>query len=253
MLPINQRLIKHNFRDVNDLDRIKYIVIHYFGDLASAEAVANYFYGTEAQASAHYCVDDTSIWQCVLDEDIAGHCGGNGIGEYKGICTNDNSIGIEVRPYKTNIITELEIDRDWYFHDATINNVIDLTQMLMNKYNVPVENVIRHFDVTGKWCPRPFMGNDINTYYRTTGNEKWRDFKKKLEKNQTIEQENFNRLMDNYLKKLASKEPSSWSLLSREWAEKNGILKGTLTGKEYKLFCTREQMIEFLYRENKLK
>ena len=165
----------------------------------------------------------------------------------------NNSIGIEVRPYKTNIITELEIDRDWYFHDATINNVIDLTQMLMNKYNVPVENVIRHFDVTGKWCPRPFMGNDINTYYRTTGNEMWRDFKKKLEKNQTIEQENFNRLMDNYLKKLASKEPSSWSLLSRKWAEENGIIKGTLTGKEYKLFCTREQMIEFLYRENKLK
>ena len=40
----------------------------------------------------------------------------------------------------------------------------------MGKYNIPVENVLRHYDVTGKLCPEPFVRNQVQ----------WLDFKKML-------------------------------------------------------------------------
>ena len=41
---------------------------------------------------------------------------------------------------------------------------------LMKKYKIPLENVIRHFDVTGKNCPRPMVEN----------NKIWVDFKENV-------------------------------------------------------------------------
>lgn len=52
--------------------------------------------------------------------------------------------------------------------------------MLMQKYNVPLENVVRLTTLPGKWCPRPWMGDDTNTYYGTSGNEQWKKFKERL-------------------------------------------------------------------------
>jgi N-acetyl-anhydromuramyl-L-alanine amidase AmpD len=50
----------------------------------TAESVAHWFAGpTAPQASAHYCIDDDSIVQCVRDEDVAWHAPGanhNGLG-----------------------------------------------------------------------------------------------------------------------------------------------------------------------------
>ena len=40
----------------------------------------------------------------------------------------------------------------------------------MEKYNIPIENVLRHYDVTGKMCPEPFVRNQMQ----------WLDFKSKL-------------------------------------------------------------------------
>lgn len=71
-------------------------------------------------------------------------------------------------------------DNDWYFDEAATANLIEFVQYLMDKYNVPIENVIRHYDVTGKLCPRPWVGDDINTYYGKTGNEMWEEFKSEL-------------------------------------------------------------------------
>ena len=41
--------------------------------------------------------------------------------------------------------------------DKVINDTIELTKELMKKYNLPIENVLRHYDVTGKNCPAPFV------------------------------------------------------------------------------------------------
>ena len=43
--------------------------------------------------------------------------------------------------------------------------------MLMKKYNIPIENVVRHYDITRKICPAPFVNNITN----------WQNFKNKLE------------------------------------------------------------------------
>ena len=50
-------------------------------------------------------------------------------------------------------------DKDWYFEDATVEAAAELTRYLMNKYGVPVSHVIRHYDVTGKICPNPYVYN----------------------------------------------------------------------------------------------
>lgn len=54
----------------------------------TAEACAKYFQTIDREASAHYCVDNNSVVQCVLEADIAFHAP-----------PNTNSIGIEHAGY----------------------------------------------------------------------------------------------------------------------------------------------------------
>lgn len=140
-----------NYKTGRD-SNIKYIVIHYTannGDTAknNAEYFAN---NRNVSASAHYFVDENTIWQSVKDSDTAWHCGAK---SYKhSYCRNNNSIGIELCSRKDS-------NGNYYFKDATVKNAADLTKTLMAKYNIPVTNVIRHYDVTGKMCPEPMVRN----------------------------------------------------------------------------------------------
>ena len=62
-------------------------------------------------------------------------------------------------------------------------------------------------------------------------------------------QEQFNIMMNNWLAEQTKKEPGDWSKEAREWAEKNGFVKGDETGnKMYKKLLTREEMVTVLYR-----
>ena len=38
--------------------------------------------------------------------------------------------------------------------EKTIANAADLAARLCEKYNIPVDHIIRHYDVTGKLCPK---------------------------------------------------------------------------------------------------
>lgn len=165
-MEINKNITKIN-RTIMSNRKIEYIVIHYVGAVSTAEANTKYFKSINRKASAHYFVDDNSVWQCVEDKDSAWHCGG-GLQGFRGHayykkCLNSNSIGIEMCCYK-NIKGKLDIS------DATISNTIELTKELMKKYSVSEDKVIRHFDVTGKKCPAPFVADET----------KWNDFKSKL-------------------------------------------------------------------------
>lgn len=168
---INDNLTTRNFTDGKGVSRIKYIVVHYTannGDTAWANTT--YFKSTYRGASAHYFVDENAtIWRCVKDEDISWHCGGGLQGSkghtYHKICTNSNSIGIEMCSRKYSNGT-------YYFKEQTIMNCELLVKYLMDKYNVPAKNVIRHFDVTGKICPAPFVNDSAA----------WNNFKSTLDK-----------------------------------------------------------------------
>lgn len=148
-MTIQKNLTTRNFTNKNDISRIKYIVIHYTGnDGDTAYSNTKYFKTEYRGASAHYFVDETSIWQCVLDEDVAWHCGTTGT-YYHPECRNTNSIGIELCSKKK--------DGKYYIPEETIERAIELINYLRQLYNIPVENILRHYDITHKNCPAPFV------------------------------------------------------------------------------------------------
>ena len=161
MMEIKKNITTKNF-NVGNINRIKYIVIHFTannGDTALGNT--NYFKEYRG-SSAHYFVDENNIYQSVEDKNIAWHCGAN---KYKhSYCRNTNSLGIELCSRKDS-------NGKYYFKDKTVENAVELVKMLMTKYNVPATNVIRHYDVTGKNCPEPFVRNI----------KAWQNFKSRLE------------------------------------------------------------------------
>lgn len=143
---------------------IKYLVLHYTannGDTALSNC--KYFSGANRNASAHYFVDEKGIYRSVRDMNVAWHCGSVNGYKHK-YCRNTNSIGIEMCSRKDK-------NGKFYIKEETIVNAIELTKFLMEKYDIPVENVLRHYDVTGKICPRPFIEDEML----------WLDFKERLE------------------------------------------------------------------------
>ena len=162
MLPIKQNLTSVNY-NVSSGRSIKYIVVHYTGNSTdTAYNNTKYFKSVNRNASAHYFVDDNNIYQCVEDKNVSWHCGdklksGNG-GSYYGKCTNYNSIGVEMCCTNYDISAKTE------------SNAIELVKYLMKKYNIPANNVIRHYDVTNKICPKPMVNNST----------RWNNFKSKL-------------------------------------------------------------------------
>lgn len=137
-------------------DTIKYIVIHYTAspnDTALGEA--KYFAGNYVGASAHFFVDENEVVQSVDEKDTAWHC--EGANKFYSLCRNSNSIGVELCCRKHNLSTRNATDKDWYFLENTVKNACTLVQELMKEYNIPPQNVIRHYDVTHKVCPAPFV------------------------------------------------------------------------------------------------
>lgn len=170
-MQINKLLTPYNFTDANNVGRIKYIVIHYVGALGGAKANCQYYAGQYIGASAHYFVGfEGEIWQSVPDKDVAWHCGANSYKHKE--CRNSNSIGIELCVRKRDTSRLGAENKDWYFEDETVAAAVELTKYLMKKYDVPASRVIRHYDVTGKICPNPYV-------YNTTAHT-WDEFKKKI-------------------------------------------------------------------------
>ena len=155
-MQINKLLTPYNLNRLGDTSRIKYIVIHYVGATGGAEANCRYYASKYIGASAHYYVGfNGEIWQSVEDGDIAWHCGAKSYRHPE--CRNSNSIGIEM--CVRNKGSQSAESRDWYFEDATVTAATMLTRELMEKYGVPADRVIRHYDVTGKICPNPYVYN----------------------------------------------------------------------------------------------
>ena len=94
-----------NYGGSRAVNQIKYLVFHYTGnDGDQAANNAAYFQNNIVQASAHYFVDDTTVWRSVPDLKVAWAVGGKkyanadktGGGTMYGMITNTNSISIEM-------------------------------------------------------------------------------------------------------------------------------------------------------------
>lgn len=161
MLPIQRKISSYNYSSRNG-NSIKYIVLHYTGNKGdTAKNNVDYFYGGDRNASAHYFVDDNSIWQSVEESNSAWSVG-DGKGQY-GI-TNQNSISIEMCCNSSRIISE-----------KTETNALELVKYLMSKYNISISNIVRHYDASRKICPN-WSADNWN---------RWTTFKNKL--NGTVE------------------------------------------------------------------
>lgn len=157
MLPINENLTLTNFNKRGTAPT--WIVLHYTANNAdTAKNNTDYFKSEYRGASAQLFVDETSIWRSVKDTDTAWAVGNN---TYKNGARNTNSINIEMcsRRYPNTSSSDL---RAYYLKDETVKNAIELTRYLMDKYNIPLNRVCRHYDVTGKICPAPMVYNNGN-------------------------------------------------------------------------------------------
>lgn len=214
-----------NYGGSRNASQIRYLVYHYTGnDGDRAANNAKYFQNNIVKASAHYFVDDTTVWRSVPDLKVAWSVGGSkyanadktGGGTMYGVITNTNSLSIEMCDTIRNGVYQAS--------EATLANAAALGRTLMEKYGIPIENVYRHFDVTGKHCPSYLVNA-----------QKWAEFKKRLEV----------KIMDN--------TPSGAHKEGVEWAVANGILTGNSEG-DLMLSqpVTRQQMCTMLYRFWKL-
>lgn len=132
---------------------VHWIVLHFTANNGdTAKNNADYFANNaNLRASAHYFVDPNEIYQSVKDSDTAWHCGKERGGSYFNDCRNANSIGIEMCSVIRNGV--------YVIPDETVRNAAELVRYLMARHHVPVSRVYRHYDVTHKECPEPWVRN----------------------------------------------------------------------------------------------
>ena len=145
MVSINKQHTKVNYSNTNI--KPKFIVIHDTGVPGqSAQNNADYFYSVYRGASAHYFVDENEIIEVVAAGKVGWHVGDDK-DDSDGI-NNSNTIGIEFCA-----------EKDKTFKKETISNGAFLVKKLMKDYNISAQNVVRHYDASGKNCPQ-FMNRD---------------------------------------------------------------------------------------------
>lgn len=215
---------------------VSFLVYHYVGAEGDAEANACYYSAYKnLLASAHYFVDhapNAEIWSSVQESDTAWHCGRTD-GKYRHPkCRNANSIGIEMCCHKDKY-------GNWFIDKETMQKAAELGRDIMQRYNIPISNVLRHYDVTGKLCPRPLIDE-----------VKWAEFKQILLDGD--EEMDISSLTDSQVLELANRidiirgkqKVSDWAKEAWEKAMANGIVDGTAPQNQ----MTREQAILILDR-----
>ena len=227
-----------NFYSGRGGNSIKYIVVHYTaGNGDTAMNNAQYFHNNSGlNASAHYFVDENSVVQSVRDTDGAWHCGGpleSSHHPLHNICMNRNSLGVEMCSDKVN--------GKYVIAAQTVDHTVELVRWLMDKYGIDVDHVVRHYDVTGKDCPEPWVRDE----------SLWRKYKARLTAKDPIEEEikamtdkEFAQYMDRYLAAKANQQPHPYAAEAWSKAKAAGIVDGA------KPQCplTREQLAVILQR-----
>ena len=178
---------------------IKYTAIHYTAGASSKQGSAlnvKKVFESSRNASADFCVDDVEIiefnpdlnnYYCWAVGDSRNVFSLEG-GYLYGIATNKNTISIEIcSNLKQGTSSKYPNHKGWTFTEEALKNAIKLTKILIEKYNIPIENVIRHYDISGKVCPG-IIGWNNEYIYTTDGkqttnrsnSEQWIEFKNLL-------------------------------------------------------------------------
>lgn len=167
---------------------IEYIVVHYTANRGdTAKNNVDYFARTVTGTSAHYFVDRNAVMQSVDEGDTAWHCGSDH--PRHPYCRNSNSIGIEMCDSVDGVPDDVK------------SLTVSLVQELMSRYGIDSSHVLRHYDVTGKKCPAPWVDNPTE----------WMEFKKMLEEDDDMSYEQFEQYMNRYLTERNAKPADDWA------------------------------------------
>lgn len=126
------------------LKKIHGVVIHYVGNPGTtAEANRNYFESLAQRtdklyASAHFIVGlEGEVVQCIPLTEIS----------YASNSRNDDTVAIEV----------CHPDASGRFSPVTYDRTVELTAWLCHTFGLTAQDVIRHYDITGKDCPKYYV------------------------------------------------------------------------------------------------
>ena len=132
--------------DASEPDIDVQLVIHYTANPGStAQENRDYFnglqYSQETEASSNFVVGmDGEIIQCVPTWEVA----------YASNERNFDTVSIEC----------CHPDDSGEFTDETYRSLVQLTAWLCLKFDLSEDDVIRHYDVTGKVCPKYFVDHE---------------------------------------------------------------------------------------------
>lgn len=135
----------------------KYIVIHGISEaFKTPKQYRDYLAKNEdIKKSLHFLVGETEIIQLLEENWRALHVGD----KPSKVITNSNSIGIGF------------VIRRGDNKQVAVRNIIELINILKEKYNIPLDNILRHYDVTGKECPKELLSESQWTIFKGFINE----------------------------------------------------------------------------------
>jgi len=124
------------------LEDIESIVVHYIGNPGTtAQQNRSYFSNADSTVSAHFIVGlDGEVIQCIP--------------------LNEKSSASNWRNFDTISIEVCHEDETGEFSQITYDSLVRLTAWLCELCGFDKENIIRHYDVTGKECPLYFVENE---------------------------------------------------------------------------------------------
>ena len=135
------------------IDQVNGIVVHYTANPGTtAQQNRDYFEGLkdshETHASSHFVIGlDGELIQCIPCKEIS----------YASNDRNNDTISIEC----------CIPDDTGRFNDATYQTLVHLVAWLCGRYDLTMDDVIRHYDVTGKNCPKYYVEHE----------DAWKQFK----------------------------------------------------------------------------
>ena len=168
--------------------------------------------------------------QSVDDGDTAWSVGTGGIYVQKHPeCRNENSISIELCcRYAAG---------QYAFSKKTVRNAAHLTRMLMTKYDIPLGNVLRHYDVVSKHCPAPWIDDE----------SQWLAFRKMIVEELDMTKQELLSLAN------TGDHPSDWAAEAASWAKQMGLIQGDGEGNfGWQQPITREALAVMLRRFSQL-
>lgn len=158
MLTVKEMLLTNHNRPHKKILKLKGVVVHSTANPASgADAIANrnYFNTCPRACSAHYIVDDKTIINCVPEDEIAYHVGATkytSIGQ--ALIENNHS------PNFFLVGIEMCVNSDGNF-SITREKAIKLLSRLLSKYHFSINDLYRHYDITGKDCPKMLLPDSL--------------------------------------------------------------------------------------------